>query len=250
MANVLPPQTGLTVSNVIYRYTTVKDPSSEMLVSVQNENGLGEGYIFRSTDDWSGLPGNTINRAIPVGAVPLEAWGDGSIAVEGEGTVEDPTVIYTYRYDTCYDPQVSPECVGYIPPVVPYSEVYVDPLEDEYVQAELARKARIEEEEENIERKEKSAKERKKLEQLLGGINGFMMSQNALAQEKALFNMKFIPQSYLSSLSGGEYNDTLQFEHKEIPKNLNALRVGLAQQLKHEEMVRAQYDNILSKRAK
>ena len=56
MTQVLPQQAGLTVNGVIYSYETVKETEDAMLVHVQNENALGEGYIFRETDDWSGLP--------------------------------------------------------------------------------------------------------------------------------------------------------------------------------------------------
>lgn len=75
MTNVLPQQLGLTVNSVIYRYTTEKNTEDDMLVHVQNENLLGNGYIFRSTDDWSGLPGNTINKTVPVGAIGIDYWG-------------------------------------------------------------------------------------------------------------------------------------------------------------------------------
>ena len=94
MTNVLPQQAGLQVSNVIYQYTAIKDPDSDMLVHVQNENAQGDGYIFRETDDWSQLPGNTINKIIPVADLPIQLWGNGSIEVEGDGSVTDPTVAY------------------------------------------------------------------------------------------------------------------------------------------------------------
>src|SRR5210317_1007511 len=83
MENVLPAQSGLTVNSVFYRYTTVKNPLDDMIVHVQNEDALGSGYIFRSSDDWSGLPGNTINKLIGVESIPRERWGNGSIEVEG-----------------------------------------------------------------------------------------------------------------------------------------------------------------------
>ena len=65
MQNILPQQAGLTVGNVIYRYTAVKNIEDDMLVHVQNEDALGDGYIFRETDDWSGLEGNKIYKIIP-----------------------------------------------------------------------------------------------------------------------------------------------------------------------------------------
>ena len=46
--------TGLEVTGVIYRYVAVKDPESDMIVYVQNEDAQNEGeYIFREKDDWS-----------------------------------------------------------------------------------------------------------------------------------------------------------------------------------------------------
>ena len=55
--------------------------------------------------------------------------------------------------------------------------------------------------------------------------------------------MNFIPASYLESLEGGEYNDVLEFERKEISDNRKARRAIFAQQLKHEKMLELQYDN-------
>jgi hypothetical protein len=97
MTNVLPQQAGLTVGNVIYQYTTVKNTDDDMVVSVQNENAKGNGYIFKSSDDWSGIPGNTINKVVPVGNIDISYWGDGSIDWTGTGSVTDANVIYTYQ---------------------------------------------------------------------------------------------------------------------------------------------------------
>jgi hypothetical protein len=134
MSNVLPQQAGLQVGNVIYQYTAIKDPNADMLVHVQNENAQGEGYIFRETDDWSQLPGNTINKIIPVSNLPIQLWGDGSIEVEGEGSISNPVVAYTYKYDPCFDPQSDPSCPGYIPPIPEPETIDVyDALNDQAV---------------------------------------------------------------------------------------------------------------------
>ncbi len=242
MQNVLPQQAGLTVNTVVYRYTAEKNIEDPFVVHVQNENALNTGYIFRETDDWSGVPGNNIYKVIPVGAIPIEYWGDGSIQWEGEGAVVDPSVVYTYWYNTCFDPQTDPSCPGYEPPytlVLPVIE-FNDPLQDQYVLEELERKAKIEEEEE-YERKQRLAKTKKKLETLLGGINMQAMSELALSQETALFAMNYIPPAYLTSLRGGTYEEVLVLIDNKLPINKKARRVGLAQQLLHEEMVEAQY---------
>ena len=246
MQNVLPQQAGLTVGNVIYRYTAVKDPSSDMLVHVQNEDASGNGYIFRETDDWSGLPGNKIYKVVAVGDVPLERWGDGSIEVEGVGSVEDPSVIYTYQYDPCFDPQSDPTCPEYkieydINKIIPVIE-FEDPLQDEIIIEEIKRETEIEEEEESS-RQIRLAQAKEELEELLGGINSAAMSEQALAQEAALFAMNYIPVSYTSALNGGYYEDVPMLEDSKLPENKRAARVGLAQQQLHQDMIDQQYNN-------
>jgi len=244
MQNVLPQQAGLTVSSVIYRYQAIKNVEDDMIVHVSNENALGDGYIFRESDDWSGLPGNKIYKVVGVGDIPIEAWGDGSISVEGFGTVANPSVVYSYRYDPCFDPQSDPSCpdyqIPYDPSLIPDVDVY-DPLQDEFVLAEMERQAKIDEEEE-YERKMRIEKVKVNLEKMLGGINTGAMSDQAAAQADALFAMNYIPRSYTGSLNGGVYADTVVLVDGKLPDNEKARRVGLAQQLLHEEMVEAQYD--------
>jgi len=245
MQNILPQQAGLTVGNVIYRYTAVKNIEDDMLVHVSNEDALGDGYIFRETDDWSGLEGNKIYKVIPVGAIPLERWGDGSIEVEGTGSVVDPSVVYTYQYDPCFDPQSDPTCPGYKipydPSLIPEVE-FNDPLQDELVLAEMEKQAKIDEEEE-YERKQRNKKIKVNLEKMLGGVNASAMDAQASLTEQALFAMNYIPRSYTGSLKGGVYADTVVLVDGKLPDNKKAKRVGLAQQLLHEQMVEAQYDN-------
>ena len=67
MQNIIPQQAGLTIGNVVYRYTAVKNIEDDMLVHVQNKDAQGDGYIFRETDDWSGLAGNKIYKVVATG---------------------------------------------------------------------------------------------------------------------------------------------------------------------------------------
>lgn len=240
MSQVLPQQAGLTVGNVVYRYETVKNVEDDMVVYVQNENAAGDGYIFRERDDWSGLPGNKIYKVIGVGDIPIEAWGAGSIQVEGFGTVLEPSVVYSYQYDPCFDPQSDPSCPGYKipydPSLIPTVE-FNDPLQDELVLAELEKQAESDKEEEYERKKHRDVN----LEKLLGGINTKAMSDQASLTEQALFAMNYLPRSYSNALVGGTYKDTLVLVDSNIPDNKKAKRVGLAQQLLHEKMVEAQY---------
>ena len=249
MQNILPQQAGLTVSNVIYRYNAIKEVQDDMIVYVQNEDALGDGYVFREEDDWSGLPGTGIRKVIPVGAIPLQRWGDGSIEIQGEGSVENASVTYTYQYDPCFDPQSDPSCPDYQVPynledIIPVIE-FEDPLQDEFIRAEMEKKAKLEREKEQEEYERKKLKQKVKvdLEKMLGGLNMQMMNDSAILQEQALFALNYIPKSYLESIDGGEYNDVLKFEQKEISDNRKARRAIFAQQLKHEKMLELQYDN-------
>ena len=249
MQNILPQQAGLTVSNVIYRYNAIKEVQDDMIVYVQNEDALGDGYVFREEDDWSGLPGTGIRKVIPVGAIPLQRWGDGSIEIQGEGSVENASVTYTYQYDPCFDPQSGPSCPDYQVPynledIIPVIE-FEDPLQDEFIRAEMEKKAKLEreKEQEEYERKKLNQKVTVDLEKMLGGLNMQMMNDSAILQEQALFALNYIPKSYLESIDGREYNDVLKFEQKEISDNRKARRAIFAQQLKHEKMLELQYDN-------
>ena len=244
MQNVLPQQAGLTISHIVYEYGVIKETQDAMLVHVQNEDAINGGYIFRSTDDWTGQPSNTVKKIKPASQLPIEYWGPGSIEVEGKGEVVDPSVKYNWRYVPCFDPQSDPECPGYR---IPYDleDILVqpaDPLEEQYVQEQLERQAELEEEEE-FERKERLKKNKRNMEKLLGGINTQLMSNLALAQEAAYFSVNLFPTSYYDPLEGGTYEDVLQLIDAELPDNKAGRRVNYTQQKLHEEMIQSQYDN-------
>jgi len=247
MTNILPQQAGLQVNGVIYRYTAVKEDADDMVVHVQNENARGNGYIFRSSDDWSGLPGNTINKTVPVNNIDISYWGNGSIQVDGIGTVEDAKVVYTYQYDTCFDPQSRPDCPGYIAPI-DYDIEEVSVVEVDYIQQELDRKKTLqdEEEQEEADRKAILARKRKEnddsLEVLLGFVNTNALSQDQLILHQALASTNSLSTTYYASISGGTYQETLKLNDSKLPDHKNGLRVNLATQILHQKMIDSQYD--------
>lgn len=249
MTNILPQQAGLTVGNVVYRYTTIKNTDDDMVVHVQNENALGEGYIFRSSDDWSGLPGNTINKVVPVNNIDISYWGNGSIQVDGSGTVEDASVIYTYQYDPCFDPQTDPACPGWIAPVVFNQEEPVYKEDQQYLQDELDRKRTLqdEEEQEEADRKTILAKKRResdeRLEVLLGLVNENALSQEQLVLHGQLTSMNSLSSSYYTTIPGGTYQETVALIDSKLPDSKKGLRVNLATQILHQKMVDLQYAN-------
>ena len=250
MRNVLPQQAGLAVNGVVYRYTTVKETEDAMVVSVQNENARGTGYIFRETDDWTGLPSNTISKAVPINNIDISYWGDGSIDWTGDGQVIDQSVIYTYYYEPCSDPQSNPSCDGYVDPYSVVEDVMVsNKTEEEMIQEELDRKTQLEAqeaEEEERERKEiaarKKQREEEALEVLLGFVNTSLLADGQEIKHELLKQTNYLPQMYFAGVKGGTYNDVPMLVDKKLPDNSKSRRAALASQLLHQEMVDLQYE--------
>lgn len=249
MQNVLPQQAGLLVNQVSYRYSVDKNQEDYMLVHVQNDNARGGGYIFRDTTDWTGLPGNTLTKVVPIanGGIDISYWGRGSVEVEGFGTVTNPEVYYTYTYDPCFDPQTNPECPGYIDPfVVELTEVeIVDPLDDDLIQDELDRKANLrqQKEDEKEEARKKALDKVEEIEELLENILG-IAEQSELSMEQLIKHQQMLislPMSYQRALVGGEYPEGVVLKDAKLPNNTRGLRVGMAQELLHQEMIMLQY---------
>lgn len=252
MTNILPKQAGLEVNSVVYRYTAVKKPEDDMTVTIQNLNALGDGYIFRNTDDWSKLPGNTIQKAVPVANIPIQFWGNGSIDVKGNGNVEDAFVVYTYQYDPCFDPQSSPTCPGYKIPIdyeVTVEDIR-DPLEDENIRREFERKVNLDDEQEKENQRRRVAEQRQmasRLETALAATNAAMMTADAEAQAADFFAAAQIPGTYEITIPGGEYKETVRLADSKLPDNAQGLRSTWAQQLLHEKMVNLQYESLTPK---
>ena len=245
MQNVLPQQAGLTVGNVIYRYTTEKDPSSAFQVTVQNEDASGTGYIFRETDDWTGLPGNTINKVVSVGNIPISRWGDGSIEGTGQGIVKDPYIVYTYQYDPCFDPQSDPSCPNYKLPIDLVPVDTYDPLSDSLIIDELDKESYRESEEEkerNRKNAEKKQIQKERLEVALGAINSALLTSDNIAKASLLIQLNPDINSYTDRrIPGNVYNDVVTLVDRKLPDNPNSKRAQLAQELLHKEMVTSQY---------
>lgn len=252
MQNILPQQAGLAVTSVTYRYTAVKDPESDMIVYVQNEDAMNPGeYIFREVDDWSGLEGKSIFKTLPQNNVLIGRWGNGSIEVEGEGSVEDANVFYNYKYDPCFDPQTSPECPGYVPvlpdiPQVDLSEYYDQ--EQQFIDEDMkSKEAEVEEQEQKeLDRKRSIKKERLKERlqfAMSAGANALEISGDAQLKHQQLvaYSTNMINNYAAVTIQGGLYKDTVVLKDGKIPVNIKARRVSFAQQLLHEEMVQSQY---------
>jgi hypothetical protein len=250
MQNVLPQQAGLEVTGVIYSYRAVKDPETDMIVYVQNEDAQNPGqYIFREKDDWSQRPGKTINKYIPQSNVLIDRWGDGSIEVQGEGSVEDALITYDYRYDPCFDPQSNPSCPGYVPPIPDIPEPDLSAIyeqNDKFIE-ENEEKKKVEpddsDEEERARKRAMVQRNKERLEIALGAVNSALMTAEAQAQYATLMSLSILPNTYtVQTIPVTTYEETVILKDSNLPDNPRAKRVGLAQQLKHEEMVNLQYE--------
>jgi len=246
MDSILPSIGGVDINGLLYRYTTVKDPEANMKVHVGNRNASGDGYTFRETDDWSGVPGNTIVKSFPLSNIPASKWGTGFVEVEGQGTVKDAVVIYNYRLDRCYDPQSDPTCAGYVKPmpVLPEVVVYnaleddavIDTLEADEFQYDEDGKLILDEEEEDEETRIEMG--------LTASANALTLfkTQNQSDIILAINKQTNINMYYNAKINGGTLNDAAGLKDGTIPDNKKALRNNLAQQVLHEKMVDMQYN--------
>jgi hypothetical protein len=249
MMDVLPVPGGLMINGMIYQYTIEKDPADAAKVHVQNEDAINGGYIVKETDDWTNLPGNTINKLIRLPNIPMEYFGTGSIELEGEGTIKDPTVVYSYKLDPCFIPLSDPSCPGYMEALykwmkdnglLPDDATIDDPYFNEFVQAALEREVELDEEDA---RKEEEKEEDEEIEKLNAGASVEALADPA-AQAAMIQAMATIPnfdQYYEVSIQGGVYEETLVLEDTDLPDNVSAMR-NLAQDTLHRSMVRSQYD--------
>ena len=247
MGSVLPSVPGLDINGLIYRYTTVKNTEDAMKVHVNNLNALGSGYIFRETDDWSGVPGNRITKSFALGNTPGVNWGNGSISVDGTGSVQDAVVVYSYRIDACYDPQLNSGCVGYVKPAPPVVDVEVyNTLEDELILAALDSDTNFKYDQDGNRIVDDEGEEREtRLEMGLTASNNALTMVRVQGQAEIInaINLQTdLAMYYNSTINGGRYGDVKTLTDANLPDNSKALRNNLAQQLLHEQMVQMQYD--------
>ena len=258
MDNIFPTPPGLEVNAVLYNYTIQKQIQDSVTVNVQNENANGTGYIFRETDEWKpgSLGGTQINKVIGLPNVPREYWGDGSIDVTGNGSVSDPSVIYSYKVDPCYDPQYDPNCPGYEVPVPNIYEVDIASLYDATKDENVNLDNKVDEDLIDAEDKdkmnedelaEKEAEEKKdseeRLEKALAAANTSSMFAQALSQSLALQSMNAainMNSYYAATINGGEYRESVTLSDSNIPDNSRALN-NMSQQKLHKEMIDMQY---------
>ena len=248
MDNVFPEPPGLEVNGVFYSYTPDKLAEDEFKVTIGNEG------VWSDTEDWTGTPGGIeVRKVIGLPNVPREAWGDGYIITEGEGTIDDATVIYSYKVDPCFDPQFDPNCPGYVAPVPVVIEIDPDDIYDA-TEDEAVVEATEETDEDQykedkvveIDEEEEEENRELRLEKALAAANDTELYAQSFAQSQILLqiNSAINITSYIAAdIPGGNYKENVQLIDTKIDDNKQGLRNGLAQQILHEEMVNMQYQN-------
>lgn len=259
MGTILPdassPYVTLQIHGLTYRYKMVKDPESDAIVYVRNEDAIDGGYVFEQKDDWSGNPGGNIQKYFRFPYSDSSRWGKGSIDVEGDGVVEDPSVTYNYKmevdellYRCSLSPLSDPSCPGFQDALLDYLNNMEDlspddPFYNEWIQANMS----LNDEEGEQEQKEQVKEPEEKLsnfEKELGGENSISDLVDLEKQNRMLATLAQIPKIesyYILDIPGGEYKDVVVLEDTMIPDNPRAMR-NLASDANHRKMVRSQYD--------
>ena len=253
MSQVIPDALGLKVNGIYHRYTITKNPGDAATVTICNKNISAAGCAYEHTDVWDGLPGTTKIYYDPV-AILGASLGDGSMTLEGQAALSNPSVHYDYVYDTCADPINDPRCPGYHDALLKYlqdnglldSPDFNDPYYNEYIQDALAEEAVLEEErlaQEEVEAEEE--KEEETLEEMLSVEAGNMEKIISAVEQNqmlvALSNTPALTPYYALELDGGELKETLVIPQNEIVDNKRALR-SLQTDTVHRKMVRNQFE--------
>ena len=243
MNTVLPDQYNLKVNGVFYKYTPIKNRSDDFKVTISNTD------VFSHTDDWSGKSGGIeMRKMIGFEYIPRELWGDGSITLDGTGTIQNPSVVYTYRYeDGCTSPLDNPTCDGYTDAVMDLvpdtiiTEIY-NALDDDNVKQEESEVDYKEEEQESEE-----VKEEDDLERALAINEETLELGNSIAQNQMLDAMNSSIQMntyYDKTIDGGQYNETVVLKDNDLPDNKQGRRMSLGIQILHDKMVNMQYKEL------
>lgn len=245
MSEVVPAYSGLTITAVNYKYTAVKATADPFVVSVQNLNSAGTGFLFRSQDDWTAKPGNTITKTVAVNNYQLSLWGRGEVKTTGLGNLKDVSVVYGYKYDTCsLVPVTDTSCPNYKPTV---AEVKVpeQPAGDDT--SIIANSQLILETEENLEKYRKfllQLAEEKRLKNVVNRGTNSLITTRTIEQLKELeaANNAMAFKLYSIAMPGGTYPETVKYVDKILPDSRNSRRLSLGQQQLHNSLVDLQYN--------
>lgn len=236
-------QDGLDISGVIYTYLPVKNVVDDFTVTVQAKHA-DTGFIFQDTEDWSGLPAIRIKKALALPYTPVSLFGESAIVTTGTGTIEDASVIYMYRFDTCYDPQNDPGCPGYIPPVpkIPKIDFY-DALEDEFVEMALEETDNDLIEDKEMKETDEEEEDEERLEVAFAATSNALTIANTATQASvldAINKATNFNSYYIAQIPGKIYQETIVLPDARLPDNRKVFR-SLAKDTLMNQMIEEQY---------
>ena len=239
---------GMDISQVIYQYEVEKATSADLTVTVGNKKAESDDYLWSDTEDWSQINSGKIRKIVNIGYNPIAAFGEGSITTTGEGSVQDPQVVYLYRFDPCYDPQVSETCAGYKVPIPEVPEVILyDPLDDESIKVATKETDSdlYDEEKEQIDESEQDQEEEERLELAFFNADHALMLTNDMTQDAMIYTMNSavdMTAYYIAEIPSNVYRETVSIKDKGISDNKKAWR-SLSQDKRHYQLVKEQYEN-------
>lgn len=255
MGTVIPQNSGITITGLLYQYTVDKEKEDDFTVTIRNEDtrfGIDpeilEKYIFSYTDDWSGRDPATIRKILNGMRISGLRFGDGEIVTEGKGSVSDPEVRYLYNFDPCYDPLYDPTCPGYDEAARAWALNYTmweeidinDPYYLKEVQDVLNQEAEpIETINSDEEPEEETDRKMNELASDAGFAEYSAINNNIYSN---LTRINIIESYYGIDIPGNEYQDNAFYEESEMSDNATAMR-SLAQDNVHRQMVRSQYED-------
>ena len=236
---------GMDISGVIVGYKAVKNLEDDLVVKIGNDK-VGGGTVWEDVEDWSQKYGGKIQKVVPLPLTPLAVFGDGYVKKTGTGTVEDVSVIYMYRFDSCFNPQADPSCPGYVkpkPPPVPKVPDY-DALEDESVRLaqEDTDRDLIDEDEESKD-DEDEEDENSDLEFALASTTNALTMANQLAQSAIVNSINSatnIGTYYVAKIPDSYITESVVLQGGNIVDNRRALR-SLSQDNLMNQMIEEQY---------
>ena len=250
------PNVSVYVNGLIYQYRMNKAAEDSVTATVRNEDAINGGYVFSETDDWSGVPGNSIKKVFRFSNSDAVRWGRGEISVNGPGTVTDPNIVYTYRMDVeevtfdCVAYALSdPSCPGFYNALRDYLLAQeelnpTDPYYDQWVQLQLEESTKEKNQEDEILSAEQQEEEEVDLEVQMFGENrldDLIDTEQQATILAALSSVPTIQPYYTINIPGGQYNDVVTLEDASLPDNRRVLN-NLAADATHTSMVRSQYD--------
>jgi len=256
MGNVVPQNSGVTITGLLYQYKVNKQTPDDLTVTIRNQDTqygidplVEDRYILSHTDDWSGRDPETIRRIINGMRLNGLRFGNGEIVTEGEGSVSEADIRYMFNTNPCWDPLYDPTCPGYDEASMKFALQFAqseienvnDPFNLTEVQDVLNQEASNQEDIDIVDQDLDEETDEKMNEMSEdAGLKEYTSIQQKMYD--SLVNVHTIDSYYIFEIPGGEYIDNEFYDVSEMSDNATAMK-SLATDNVHRDMVRSQYRN-------